>query len=73
LGSIEEGAQADIYLESEGDSREKAQDIQPAVVYPEGVITSKRIDAFRDELAEKMWVDYKKYLNNGGGNDLTGE
>jgi hypothetical protein len=42
-------------------------------VYPAGIITSKRMDAFRDKLAEKMWVDYKGYLNNGGGDDLTSE
>jgi hypothetical protein len=70
---LEEGAQADIYLKSKGDLRETAQDIQPAIVYPAGIITLKRIDAFRDKLAEKMWVDYKGYLNNGGGDDLTSE
>jgi hypothetical protein len=70
---LEEGANADIYLESEGDLREKAQDIQPAVGYPEGAVTSKRMDAFRDELAERMWVDYKRYLNNSSSNELADE
>jgi hypothetical protein len=59
-----EGDRADILLESESTLGKKVQDIQPAIVYPEGAITSKKMDAFRDQLAEKMWADYQRYLYN---------
>jgi len=56
-----EGDTADILLKE--DSLDKRpQDVQPVVEYPEGTITSKRMDAFRDQLAEKMWADYQKYI-----------
>jgi hypothetical protein len=62
-----EGINADILLEKEprGDIGAEAS-IQPAVVYPEGVVTSKKMDIFRDQLAEKMWVDYQRYITDGG-------
>jgi hypothetical protein len=62
-----EGLNADILLEKESNaSRTARESIQPAVVYPEGVISSKKMDKFRDELAEKMWIDYQRYLATGG-------
>jgi hypothetical protein len=39
------------------------EDIQPAVAYPQGSISSKKMDQFRDEIAEKMWSDYQNYIN----------
>ena len=67
-----EGDRADIYLDAEREG-EGSQDIQPAIVYPQGVVTSKKIDTFRDKLAERMWDDYKRYINSGGSNDVTSE
>jgi hypothetical protein len=59
-----EGQNADILLDSDilgkGGVREA---IQPSILYPEGVITSKKMDNFRDQLAERMWVDYQQYIN----------
>jgi hypothetical protein len=57
-----EGDKADILLESEGNSEKRVQDIQPAIEYPEGTITSKKMDAFRDNLAERIWSDYQRYI-----------
>ena len=57
-----EGEKADFWLETE--SGRNISNIQPAVVYPEGSTTSKRIDIFRDQVAEKMWVDYQRYLQS---------
>jgi hypothetical protein len=31
-------------------------DIQPAVIYPEGTASLKKMDKFRDNIAEKMWA-----------------
>jgi hypothetical protein len=67
-----EGDRADIYLDTEREGG-RSQDIQPAIVYPQGVVTSKKMDTFRDQLAERMWDDYKRYINSGGSNDVTGE
>jgi hypothetical protein len=69
----EEGIMADKFLETGRDTIVIAEDIQPVIMYPAGSNTSKRMDNFRDELAERMWVDYKSYLSNGGTTDLTGE
>ena len=55
-----EGDSADILLEKE--PQEPQVDIQPAIKYPEGQVSSKRMDKFRDELAEKMWKDYQSYI-----------
>lgn len=55
---IKEGDRADILLKSEDNSGKRTPDIQPVVEYPEGTITSKKIDTFRDDLAERMWADY---------------
>jgi hypothetical protein len=30
------------------------------------VVTSRQMDKFRDEIAEKMWIDYQQYLLNDG-------
>jgi hypothetical protein len=53
---------ADIFLESEVDLKKRTLDIQPAIEYPKRVITSKKMDAFQNDLAERMWADYKKYI-----------
>jgi hypothetical protein len=55
-----EGEQADIRLNKE--AQVALADIQPLVVYPENATTSRRMDIFRDELAEKMWIEYKRYI-----------
>jgi hypothetical protein len=44
------------------------EDVQPAVIYPQGTITSKKMDIYRDQLAERMWADYLQY-NNDQGNE----
>ena len=43
---IKEGDRADILLKSEDNSGKRTLDIQPVVEYPEGTITSKKIDIF---------------------------
>ena len=69
----EEGIMADKFLEIRRDTSTITGDIQPVVIYSVGSNTSKRMDTFRDELAERMWLDYKRYLESGGTTDLTGE
>jgi DDE superfamily endonuclease len=49
-----EGSNADTWLDSEVD-KGVDQDIQPAIVYPKGSISSK-MDKFRDVITEKMWT-----------------
>src|ERR1700709_947933 len=61
-----EGVNADILLETEG-NQERGKEQQVAVEYPKGVVTSRQMDRFRDEIAEKMWIDYQQYLLNDGG------
>jgi DDE superfamily endonuclease len=56
-----EGSNADIWLDSEVD-KGGDQDIQPAIVYPKGLISSKKMDKFRDAIAEKMWTQYQGYI-----------
>ena len=48
-----EGDTADVFLEDEI-SRKKVLDIQLAIEYLEGAITSKKMDGFRDKLAKRM-------------------
>jgi hypothetical protein len=57
-----EGEKADTLLETEKQST--VPDVQPVVAYPEGSTgsTSKKMDKFRDELAQKMWDQYQEYL-----------
>jgi hypothetical protein len=55
-----EGEKADCWLDTE--SQDTISDIQPAVAYPEGVTSSKKMDKFRDQLAEKMWAQYQGYI-----------
>lgn len=58
-----EGLNADILLEPESVTTRRAREqVQPAVIYPEGTVSSKKMDAFRDQIAEKMWVDYQRYI-----------
>jgi hypothetical protein len=64
-----EGKNADLYLELEAKERGEEETIQPVIVYPEGVVTSKTMDRFRDQLAEKMWVDYQRYINSSNEED----
>jgi hypothetical protein len=62
-----EGVNADILLENESaTSRRSREAVQPLVEYPEGVVTNKKMDKFRDELAERMWSDYQRYLATRG-------
>jgi hypothetical protein len=48
------GDRANIFLEVESAKKTRLEDIQLVVVYPQRVITSRKIDIFRDELAKKM-------------------
>jgi hypothetical protein len=57
-----EGEKAYILVETE--KPRPGTDIQPLVIYPVDAITSNRMVTFRDELVEKMWVDYQDYLRN---------
>jgi hypothetical protein len=68
-----EGDAADNLLNKVISSEERPWDIQPAVEYPKDTITSKRIDAFRDQLAEKMWVDYQRYIRTSNSNSIEVE
>ena len=54
-----EGESADNWLEMES---KDIVDIQPAVIYPEGTASSKKMDKFRDNIAEKMWAQYQGYI-----------
>jgi hypothetical protein len=58
---LKEGSRADIWLDIEGDKRKAKVDIQPAVIYPISSQSSRKMDRFRDELAERMWVEYQRY------------
>ena len=63
-----EGEKADMWLDME--TRLVIPDIQPAVVYPESSTTSSRkMDKFRDELAEKMWAQYQRYITRKDGDN----
>jgi hypothetical protein len=55
-----EGEKADSWLDIEKTS---VPDIQPAIAYLIGITSSKAMDKFRDELAEKMWADYQRHLS----------
>jgi hypothetical protein len=55
-----EGEKADQFLDLQSMPLE---DIQPVIAYPQGSITSKKMDQFRDKIAEKMWSDYQNYIN----------
>jgi hypothetical protein len=56
-----EGATADQYLATE--PTVVISNIQPAVVFPDSSNpSSKKMDKFRDELAEKMWRQYQGYI-----------
>jgi hypothetical protein len=58
-----EGQSADNWLDTEVDRNSERESIQPAVAYPEGSsVSSKKMDKFRDQVAEKMWVQYQGYI-----------
>jgi hypothetical protein len=56
-----EGDKADFYLATQSII---VNNIQPAVSFPIGQVSSKEMDRFRDEIAEKMWSDYQNYINS---------
>jgi hypothetical protein len=58
-----EGKEADFWLDTESNV---TRDIEPVVAYPESSTSSKKMDQFRDQLAEQMWIDYQNYINEGG-------
>jgi hypothetical protein len=69
-----EGRSADCLLEPEtAQQRGVRERKQPNIEYPEGVITSKKMDKFRDKLAEQIWADYQKYLKDGGAEEVIEE
>lgn len=57
---LREGIEADILLTQEVDNPEVEDTITPSTV-PVDSKPSKKMDRLRDEMAEKMWVDYKAY------------
>ena len=57
-----EGKHADIWLESETAQGTVSTSTQPAVNFPVGVVSSKKMDEFRDKLAKKMWEEYQEYI-----------
>lgn len=57
-----EGSYADILLDSEV-AKVGNTIVQPVVGFPVGVISSKRMDQFRDNIAKKMWEDYLVYTD----------
>jgi len=59
-----EGVVADAWLDTET-QRGSSTNIQPVVGFPVGVVSSKKMDQFRDEIAKKMWEDYQDYLTRG--------
>lgn len=58
-----EGPNADIFLEADTEDKRANEATQPSIIYPEGVVTSKKMDGFRDQLAEQMWADYQRHIN----------
>jgi hypothetical protein len=61
-----EGPNADVLLEDEPE-KAKNKEPQPAIPLPVDIKTSsKAMDRFRDDLAEKMWKDYQIYLRKHG-------
>jgi hypothetical protein len=59
-----EGENVDRLLESELE-KEQGKDIQATVPLPYDIeSSSKAMDKFRDQLAEKMWADYQRYLQS---------
>ncbi len=59
-----EGKYTDVWLDTESLGEEQSRDIQPIVDFPKGVISSKKMGQFRDEIAQKMWEDYQIYLGS---------
>ena len=58
-----EGQNADTELDQESPEEITNKGPEPVVAYPrKEVITSKVMDKFRDELAERMWADYQRHL-----------
>jgi hypothetical protein len=41
------------------------EDIQPVVRFPDGQVSSKKMDKFRDQIAKKMWDQYQSYITGG--------
>lgn len=62
---LKEGNKADFWLDTEPNNT-TSEDVQPAVLYPQGMITSKKMDRYRDQLAAQMWEDYLRYHSNRG-------
>ena len=60
-----EGPTADNWLDTEQEEREE-EDIQPIVSLPEGVVSSRRMDQFREDIATRMWLDYQTELTRRG-------
>jgi hypothetical protein len=58
-----EGPNADMLVEADTEDKGAKEATQPSIIYPEGVVTSKKMDGFRDQLAEQMWADYQRYIN----------
>lgn len=57
-----EGEKADRWLDTEPEPQQPIIDIQPVVNYPVGSTSSKKMDKFRDELAQRMWEQYQSYI-----------
>jgi hypothetical protein len=58
-----DGPNADILLEADTEDKRAKKATQPSLIYPKGEVTSKKMDGFRDQLAEQMWADYQRYIN----------
>ena len=57
-----EGDKADRWLDTESRRDDAMKDIQPAVSYPDDATSSKKMDKFRDDIAEAMWAQYQGYI-----------
>lgn len=63
-----EGSNADVLLEKEKDILKPTP--KPSIPLPDmHNQTLKTMDTFRDQLAERMWIDYQLYLQRHGVND----
>jgi hypothetical protein len=56
-----EGQSADILLDTEESNSEEPDDNQPTTAIDPVSQSSKKMDKFRDKIAEKMWTDYERY------------
>jgi hypothetical protein len=60
-----DGSKVDDYItELEGESEDTLQDLSVLLDQGDSTRQSKVMELKRDQIAEKMWLDYQDYINN---------